>query len=766
MDNILKNSQLKKQAGVLIIFTLLGLGIYFNSLQNGFHYDDGHHIVRNPYIQSPGNIPFFFTEHRMFSALSGVFLHYRPLVMVSYALNYYFGKLDPAGYHLVNLALHTGSAYLLFLIIGLIMRGLKGQFLSSITAGLLFLTTPFNSEVVNYVTARSSVMCSFFTLLSFYCWVRYREGGGRGEKLEVRSEKIEVRSKTLGEGFSNFLPLTSIFYLASFLAFLLAMMTKEVAIMLPVMFLLYDIYFNGIFARFDYRVIRPYLPFGIAGVFIGFGIRFLFFKSSSLYSALSMEKKSSDGSDFISNVIIGVKVLAKYTYSTFVPVQLSVWHKIEESPDIFFIISLILIAALLASAVILWRRSGHLGKRVSFFISWFFVMLLPMIAVSLTAPYQENRGHIAAAGLMGAFVMGLAALMERVGAGRSLKGVIYAIVSVLIVTYSAGTVMRNGVWLNDLTLWADAGSKYPDSTDVKAALGFAYQSSGNLEAAESEFLEILKMDPQDSKAYAHLGIIYYIRQEQDKSLDFFLKAKQTDPFDPTVNVYLSKIYKEKGDMRSAAKHLLTLIAISPHNIATYQELAEAYIGMGEAEKFHGMMLQAIAEDPDNAGAYRGLGLVSLHRGDLISAQRAFEKVLSYMPINQDVLLDLGYLYSRQGMFASAEDMFRRVIALSPNDAEAMQALGDTYHMQGKHNEAFAVYQSVLKNNPEQFTSFNNLGLLLYSRRNMKAAEAAFERAIELNPGDSMARLNLARVYEDLGRKDLARKEFGMVSGKR
>src|SRR3990170_1920924 len=100
MDNILNNSQLKKQAGVLLIFILLGLGIYFNSLQNGFHYDDGHHIVRNLYIQSPANIPSFFTEHRMFSVLSGVFLHYRPLVMVSYALNYYFGKLDPSGYHL------------------------------------------------------------------------------------------------------------------------------------------------------------------------------------------------------------------------------------------------------------------------------------------------------------------------------------------------------------------------------------------------------------------------------------------------------------------------------------------------------------------------------------------------------------------------------------------------------------------------------------------------------------------------------------------
>src|SRR3972149_4167687 len=103
------NPHIKKQAGVFLVFILLGLGIYFNSLQNGFHYDDRHHIVRNPYIHSPGNIPYFFTEHRMFSVLSGIFLHYRPLVMASYALNYYFVKLDPSGYHLVNLAFHVGA---------------------------------------------------------------------------------------------------------------------------------------------------------------------------------------------------------------------------------------------------------------------------------------------------------------------------------------------------------------------------------------------------------------------------------------------------------------------------------------------------------------------------------------------------------------------------------------------------------------------------------------------------------------------------------
>src|SRR3970282_244863 len=112
---------------ILTFFILLSLGVYFNSLHNDFHYDDLHHIQKNFYIRDIKNIPLFFTEPRTFSALSGIAHHYRPFVMVSYAVNYYFGKLNPMGYHLVNLGLHVGSAFLLFLILESVLGGVRGE---------------------------------------------------------------------------------------------------------------------------------------------------------------------------------------------------------------------------------------------------------------------------------------------------------------------------------------------------------------------------------------------------------------------------------------------------------------------------------------------------------------------------------------------------------------------------------------------------------------------------------------------------------------
>src|SRR3972149_2376650 len=221
---MMKYKQLIITIGLFAFFVLLGFGIYFNSLHNEFQYDDNHHIVKNPYIQKTGNIPLFFTEPRTFSVISGTVRHYRPIIMSSYAINYYFGKLNPAGYHLVNLGFHIGSAFLVFMVIRLMMRGVESVSFPALAAGLFFLTTPFNSEVVNYVAARSTVMSAFFYLLSFYWWVRFREVAKLG-----RSEQVAGSRKNVGESGSRFkdlpatrYPLPATYYVVSLLAFILA----------------------------------------------------------------------------------------------------------------------------------------------------------------------------------------------------------------------------------------------------------------------------------------------------------------------------------------------------------------------------------------------------------------------------------------------------------------------------------------------------------------------------------------------------------------
>src|SRR3989337_988087 len=102
---------------ITIFLILAGLSslVYFNSLDNAFYYDDMNHIVKNTHIRSLNNIPLFFIDMDTFTASSNK--HYRPLVLVTHAINYAIVGVNPAGYHVVKLMYHIGFASLFCMII-------------------------------------------------------------------------------------------------------------------------------------------------------------------------------------------------------------------------------------------------------------------------------------------------------------------------------------------------------------------------------------------------------------------------------------------------------------------------------------------------------------------------------------------------------------------------------------------------------------------------------------------------------------------------
>src|SRR3990172_12606615 len=106
-----------KKTGLFLLFVFWAVVIYFNALRNPFHFDDAHHIQNNPAIRGIENIPSYFVDVRTFSIDPGNIGNYRPLLLMTHALNYRAGDLEPLGYHLVNLAFHIGSACLIFLIV-------------------------------------------------------------------------------------------------------------------------------------------------------------------------------------------------------------------------------------------------------------------------------------------------------------------------------------------------------------------------------------------------------------------------------------------------------------------------------------------------------------------------------------------------------------------------------------------------------------------------------------------------------------------------
>src|SRR5436190_765620 len=160
----------------LLVVALLVLGIgagYSGSFAVGFYFDDAYGIVNNPSIKSLRNIPSFFTDpHAYWTEHTQVDV--RPVLLITYAVNYAISGLQPWSYHVLNLILHFIAAVLVFLTVRDHLwwpasdRGRDGEArIPAAAAALFFALAPLNTQPVNYVWARSALLCVTLYLGAF-----------------------------------------------------------------------------------------------------------------------------------------------------------------------------------------------------------------------------------------------------------------------------------------------------------------------------------------------------------------------------------------------------------------------------------------------------------------------------------------------------------------------------------------------------------------------------------------------------------------------
>jgi len=633
-----------KMRYALLVIAAVSILVYANSLNNAFQYDDQVYLEENSNIKTIGLRDIFLNPSSLFAPNTSTG-HYRPLVLFMHVINYRIHGLIPQGYHAVNLAFHVGSAMLLYLIIKSMsnLLPLTSNFYIALTAALIFAVHPFNSEVVNYVTARSSVMSGFFYLLSFYFWVRFRS------RLTSHVSRL-----------------TSYFYLASLLAFLLGMLSKEVVITLPVVLWLYDLYFfhskmpptgleNPVYRdrrdifRFaqrkrcrvpliSWRTYLPYFPFVLAVVVPMMIIRIIYWGG-----VMPSFKRSP-----LTQIYTSLPVLVKHIRLFVFPAGLNIDHYPEIYKTFFtwqVAGSALLLILYVVLAVFAYRSKSIEWKVVSFFMIWFFIVLTPTTLVTLNVVFQENRGYLAAivfAVFAGVVLSKLFALHsgdagtdlkvcpygEGEGSNEGRQGKVegsgggnegsrdrpsglsfrqpplYALALMIIIVslYSAVTVYRNSVWRDGVTLWSDAVAKSPESSRAHTNLGTEYANIGRNEKATEHFLKALRFS--DPEAKTHLANIHY---------------------------NLGAVYQQMGRDDMAIEEYRQVSGLSPADFRPYYNLGVLYQQSGEDESALDAYREALKRHPADFRSYHNMGLLHQKRGELSLAAAYYRKALSINP---------------------------------------------------------------------------------------------------------------------------------------
>lgn len=206
----------KTRSTVLYGLILLAVIFILNSVElNSYFIRDDLPFIRATYDKEPGYFAKLFfrdSAKEVFPILGGAWKgkgFIRPILHLSFKIDYLLYGTNPTGYHITNLTFHFLNTILVFLIINFITKG-ANKFLG-FAGALLFAVHPAHSQALAWVVGRGEVIMAFFYLLSFYLFMRYRS---------------ERRRR---------------YYGFSVLCFFLALFTKETAVTLPVLLISYDL---------------------------------------------------------------------------------------------------------------------------------------------------------------------------------------------------------------------------------------------------------------------------------------------------------------------------------------------------------------------------------------------------------------------------------------------------------------------------------------------------------------------------------------------
>jgi tetratricopeptide (TPR) repeat protein len=625
---------------------------YLNTLSGGFVYDDLTQVTKNPYIINFHHLPSIFTTGVWsFVGKQGVTNYYRPLMTLGYAFCYHlFGELA-FGYHLVNLTLHVAVVCVLF---GLTLSIFGRRDLAFLTA-LLFALHPVHTESVDWIAAVPDLEVTFFFLLTFWLFVKAaNQDGGRSEWA-------------LG---------------GMVICFALALLSKEQALMLPVVATIYEHGYREDRSSTSWR--QKISRYGVLWL-IAVGYLLLRMRVFGSIAPVTHAVKVTWPQAFLSAVVLTVQYVGKMLW----PVTLCafhVFHKASLLLDPRVIAGIAVLASLTASFVFLWRRA----RLVSFGFIWFFITLAPVLNARWMAAsiFAERYLYLPSVGFCWIAAWCAVRVWEAAGKRRpSAQPTLAAGLSVLLILCAVRIFTRNRDWSNDIRLYTRTLAQQPDAWPILINLGTDYWYRGNVDAAGSDWMKAVRIRPRNAIALSDLGLFYAKKRQYPEAVAYFSRAMRLKPFYTDPHLNLGVTYRKMGLEHRAELQLRAAVALSPLDTRAHNELGDLFVSEGKYSQAEQQFRRSIEATP-NEPALDSLGEIYMRWHDSGRAERTFLRALSLNPYDSEAYFGLGAIYLDSGRNAMAIREYKSGLQMDPRNQQALAALERLQRdEQQKHNAA-------------------------------------------------------------------------------
>ena len=602
-----------------LLLSVFILVIYSNTLDASWHLDDYHNITKNPWVRITDLSPDLLIKSLYAGHDGGEYKGntlFRPVPMLTFALNWYIGQKDVTGYHIVNIGVHIITAFFLFLTVyklletpNITSKDKHDRYQIALLCAVLWAIHPIQIQAVTYIVQRMASMAGMFYVAGLYFYLKARECLSMPRKIWW------------------------VFLCVIMGAF--AFCSKENSVLFPFSIVLVEcLFFQDLASK---KVKKWLLLTGGALLVLLFFVVFYYF-DGKLFGFL--KGYGHRPFSFVQRLLTEPRVICFYLYQIFYPAsfQFSIEHDILVSTSFFS--PWTTLPAIGFLILLLTAGAYNIIKRPIWALAIFF-FFLNHIVESTIFPLElifEHRNYIPTMFLFLPFIVGLVHFFEscKYKNQKKILGRTFLVLASAMLTFIAfGTYTRNFDWKTEASLWESAMQKAPNHARTYHNIAsFYYQQTGQYDKAidyHKKALDLKAHNPALSKmiSYDNLRDIFIKKNKINKALEYSRKALNAKPAYSIIFNHI-EVLVMADEIELAHRHMAKFLTKKEANLKELNMHTLIQLKRKDYEKAYDAAIIAFKKDPFNVEAITYLGYTNMYLGRYNRADHFLSKA-THMP---------------------------------------------------------------------------------------------------------------------------------------
>jgi protein O-mannosyl-transferase len=576
---------------IAISLAIVTFTVYLPALWNQFLYwDDNLYVYENYFIRS--------IDAQLFK-LSFLGFHasnWHPLTWLSHAADYSLWGLDPLGHHLSNNILHAFNTLVVVILIFKLLSVYKERtialrettllddqrmLIAAGVTGLLFGLHPIHVESVAWVAERKDLLCALFFLLSILSYVKCPNAADHNDQKTFKSIYRDRH------------------YLLALIFFTLALLSKPMAVTLPVVLLILDWCVT--------KRIRS-----VKSLRTAVTEKIPFIALSLISSILTVLAQKAGGAMLMTEIVplsvrllVAVRSLMMYLWKMLVPVDLLPYYTYPKDVSLFspeYIAVVVLGVVTTIACVVLAKKQKVLLSAWGYYV----ITLIPVLGIIQVGAqsmadrytYLPSLGPFLIVGLITANTYGTVINASR---WREISRPAFIFIALaIIVSLSYATIKQIGIWKNSIVFWNYVIEKEPSRVPIAHYnLGFVYKNQGLLDKAIEQYRLVISIKRDYAEAYNNLGIIYKNQGLFDLAIEQYRMALSIKGDYAEAHNNLGIAYSRKGLYDLAIEQYRIALSMRPDDAEAHFNLGRAYLSKGSKDLARSEFELGLKAKPDD-----------------------------------------------------------------------------------------------------------------------------------------------------------------------